>query len=360
MRMFFKRTVICTFIVLIFVSSFSVYATTLKFTDLNEDNEYLVEAVELLSEIGVVKGTSDSTFGTDALVTREQMAAFVYRFMKSGRSSEGGINTTPFTDLDDPTYFNMISWANASGIIKGTSPTTFNPKGSITLQDAYTMLVRALVRTFDYETEKELVYPDGYIEFAEREGIMLNKGIDSSINYRDALTRGDIAIILYNAFFADFSKLEKNKNENDEEKVIVEQTCVIGQQYISSNGYGVTIVQADVKQVKGVKTLVFEYTIENLTEDKFLYEKTFIFGFTDGTCSHQGGIYLDGMYPGEKLTKKVNLILNDKDVSLIMFDDAIEKETDSEGFGSINDTLSILSGKIPQSYFETHLVWYLE
>lgn len=140
-------------------------------------------------------------------------------------------------------------------------------------------------------------------------------------------------------------------SENTEENT-KQESCIVGKQYESANGYGVTIVQADVKSVKGVKTLVFKYTLENLTDDQFLSEKTFIFGFTDGTCSNQGGIYLDGMYPGEKLTKTFNLILEDKELSLIMFDDAAEESP----FG----VLSILSGKIPQEYFKTHLVWHFE
>lgn len=154
---------------------------------------------------------------------------------------------------------------------------------------------------------------------------------------------------------------EKNNIATEEtDEVETEIACVVGKQYKSANGYGVTVVQADVKKVKGVKTLVFKYTLENLTKDQYLNEKTFIFGFTDGTCSNQGGIYLDGMYPGEKLTKTFNLILNDKELSLIMFDDALEKEKDPKDYASINDTLTLISGKIPKSYFETRLVWYFE
>ncbi|MFX5245348.1 S-layer homology domain-containing protein, partial [Acinetobacter baumannii] len=82
--------------------------------------------------LGITKGTTETKFGTDELVTRQQMAAFIYRLMKAGRSQEGGVNQTPFTDLEDSTYFYMISWANQTGVIKGVSETRFNPKGNIT------------------------------------------------------------------------------------------------------------------------------------------------------------------------------------------------------------------------------------
>ncbi len=170
------------------------------FTDVSADNEALSEAVELLSTLGVAKGTTETTFGPDELVTRQQMAAFTYRLMKAGKSSEGGVNATPFKDLEDSTFFNMISWASQTGVIKGTSATTFNPKGNITLQDAYTMLVRAL----GYEKDQTLQYPFGYIEQAEAIG--LDEDLPSSVDYTTNLTRGNIAILLANAFYADMNE----------------------------------------------------------------------------------------------------------------------------------------------------------
>ncbi len=194
----FKKFLTLVLAVMMVVSMVALNTSAAKFTDVDTSNEYLNKAVTLLSNIGVIKGTSETEFSPDELVTREQMAAFIYRLMKKGKSQEGGTNTSTFTDLEDPTFFFMVSWANSQNIIKGTSATTFDPKGSIVLQDAYTMVVRAL----GYEKEETLPYPFGYIEAAEGEDVELGEGLDSSIAYTDALTRGDVAIILYNAFFA--------------------------------------------------------------------------------------------------------------------------------------------------------------
>ncbi len=207
----FKRFLTLALAVVMLVSAFAMGTSAAKFTDVDEENEYLAKAVNLLSYLNVTKGTSETTFGTDELVTREQMAAFIYRLMKKGKSDEGGSNTSAFVDLEDPTFFFMVSWANNQGIIKGTSATTFNPKGSITLQDAYTMIVRAL----GYETEETLAYPFGYIDVAEEEGVELNEGLDSSVSYTDALTRGDVAILLYNAFFAETGVAETKTVERE-------------------------------------------------------------------------------------------------------------------------------------------------
>ena len=207
----FKRFLTLALAVVMVASTFAFGASAAQFTDVDENNEYLTKAVNLLNYVGVVKGTSDTTFGTDELVTREQMAAFIYRLMKKGQSVEGGTNSSTFTDLEDATFFFMVSWANNQGIIKGTSATTFDPKGSITLQDAYTMLIRAL----EYEKEESLPYPYGFIDKAESKGVELGKGLPSSVSYTDALTRGDVAILLYNAFFAEMGVAETRQVERE-------------------------------------------------------------------------------------------------------------------------------------------------
>ncbi len=190
-----KRFLTLTLALVMLVSTLVAGAADAKFTDVDEENEYLAKAVELLRQRNITKGTSETTFGTDELVTREQMAAFMYRLMRNGEVTEDGVNTTAFTDLEDPTFFFAISWANAQGIIRGTSDTTFNPKGNIILQDAYTMIVRAL--GYDDGT---IAYPFGYIDIAENIG--LHEGLDElytlMLRYTEPLTRGEVAIILYN------------------------------------------------------------------------------------------------------------------------------------------------------------------
>lgn len=187
----------------------SASAATTKFTDVNAKDEYLTKAVSMLSYLGVAKGTTDTTFGTNQNVTRQQMAAFIYRLMKSGKSLEGGDNTTSFTDLEDDTYYAYISWANSTGVIKGRSDTEFDPEGPITLQDAYTMMIRAM----GYEKDTELAYPHGYIDLAESTDVELDEGLPSSVSYEKSLTRGNVAVILYNAFFGKTGYVETEKKE---------------------------------------------------------------------------------------------------------------------------------------------------
>ncbi len=155
------------------------------------------EQIEILSDIGVVVGTSESEFSPNAKVTREQMALLLFRLM-IGKDTAGTLNTTAFTDLYDPTYSGAISWANASGYIIGTSASTFSPTAGISLQDAMTMLVRALGHS---SIQMNGGYPWTYIDSAVKLG--LDDGIED-LSYTKELTRAEVAAILYNALTAEY------------------------------------------------------------------------------------------------------------------------------------------------------------
>ncbi|MBQ2767118.1 MAG: S-layer homology domain-containing protein [Clostridia bacterium] len=167
-----------------------------RFDDVANDNQY-AEQIDLLSEIGIILGTSENEFSPDVNVSREQMALLLYRMML-GDNNAGNINTSPFTDLYDPTYHGAISWAAANEYILGTTPTQFAPREGILFQDAITMLVRLL----GHETDKmNKGYPWTYIEAGVKLG--LTDGLES-LSYNQVMTRGQIAGLLYNALTADY------------------------------------------------------------------------------------------------------------------------------------------------------------
>ena len=155
------------------------------------------DEIDILSDIGVIVGTSENEFSPDENVTREQMALLLFRLMLN-KADGGRVNTSPFTDLYDDTYSGAISWANASGYILGTSDTTFEPMEGITLQDAMTMLVRALGQSSESMNKG---YPWTYIDAAIKLG--LDRGLEN-LSYTETLTRGETAIILYNALTAEY------------------------------------------------------------------------------------------------------------------------------------------------------------
>ena len=177
-----------------------------NYDDVTSDNAAQTE-ISILSDIGVIKGTSENEFSPLDDVTREQMATLLFRLML-GRDDAGRVNTTKFTDLYEPYYNGAISWANAAGYIIGTSSTTFNPKGGIKKQDAMTMLVRAL----GHETSTmQAGYPWTYINAGIKLG--LDRGLED-VKYEEILTREETAVILYNALTSEYLVSRSTANGN--------------------------------------------------------------------------------------------------------------------------------------------------
>ena len=96
------------------------------FTDVAE-NAWYADAVIWAYENGVTTGSSATTFSPDALVTREQVAVFLYRYMKDYKGAEmaAGADVSEFPDADKISpyagFAEAIAWANGAGIITGKS-----------------------------------------------------------------------------------------------------------------------------------------------------------------------------------------------------------------------------------------------
>ncbi|MEE0968945.1 MAG: S-layer homology domain-containing protein [Clostridia bacterium] len=175
----------------------AAFTTSAKdFSDVSPDNAFAAQ-IDMLSDIGVIKGTTDKEFSPDEKVSREQMALLLYRLM-TGKDNSGRVNTSPFTDLYEPSYNGAISWASANGFILGTTASTFEPLGGITLQDAIAMITRALGQTND---KTNAGYPWSYIDIGNRLG--LTEGLEN-IPYEQTLTRAETAALLHNAITADY------------------------------------------------------------------------------------------------------------------------------------------------------------
>lgn len=191
------RKILSAGLALLMIMSTLVFSVSAKsFEDVPSDYKY-AEQINIISDIGVTKGTSDTEYSPNAPVTREQMALLLYRLMV-GNENSGRVNTTPFTDLKNDTYFGAISWAYANGFILGTSETTFEPLSGITMRDAMAMLVRIL----GHETDGMVKgYPWTYIDAA----VKLDLDVDlEKVSYEKELTRGETAAILYNALTAEY------------------------------------------------------------------------------------------------------------------------------------------------------------
>jgi len=166
-----------------------------------EGESAYASAVEFLHSYGIYKGESADDLAEEEDIERYQMALFVARistgWVDDDKWEDGPDDRSGFTDINDgeeaSKYLGAISYASQKGIIEGYGNGEFGPYDGITYQDALTMAVR----TLGYQG---LDWPWGYIEKAVELG--LTKNI-TDVAYTDILTRGEVAMVIYNALFAE-------------------------------------------------------------------------------------------------------------------------------------------------------------
>ena len=114
------------------------------FSDVAADSWY-GQAVYWARENGIVKGVSDTAFGPDQALTREQMAAMLHRYAQYKQADlSASADLSGYTDAGQIANYAQaaMAWTNGTGLITGTSDTTLSPKGTATRAQVATILLR--------------------------------------------------------------------------------------------------------------------------------------------------------------------------------------------------------------------------
>ena len=119
----------------------------MDFDDVSQD-AYYTEAVRWAASEGIAGGYGNGLFGSDDPITREQMAAILYRFaqhMGYDVSIGKDTNILSYTDALDVSGYAVaaLQWACGAGIIRGTGDgSTLTPQGGATRAQAAVILTR--------------------------------------------------------------------------------------------------------------------------------------------------------------------------------------------------------------------------
>lgn len=116
------------------------------FSDVKPD-QYFAEAVDWAFENGIVNGMSDRQFAPNELVTRQQTAAILFRYVTQlGKDNSLRAAFSGFTDANrvDDYARNAMAWCVGNGIINGVSATRLDPRGYATRAQSLVMLYRVV------------------------------------------------------------------------------------------------------------------------------------------------------------------------------------------------------------------------
>ena len=101
--------------------------------------DWFYNDVKYVYEKGMMAGTAADVFAPNATTTRAMIVTILYRL----EGSPAVTGTSPFVDVPaGQWYTDAVNWAAANQIVKGTSATTFAPNDSITREQMAAILYR--------------------------------------------------------------------------------------------------------------------------------------------------------------------------------------------------------------------------
>ena len=129
------------------MSLVTVSAGAKDFTDSDElSGEQYEEAVNVMSEMGIIDGYSDGDFRPQGTLTRGAAAKIIACMMLGKTTAEAlGTSAAPFKDVPvGSTFAGYIAYCVESGLIDGYADGTFRPQGTLTGFAFLKMLLTAL------------------------------------------------------------------------------------------------------------------------------------------------------------------------------------------------------------------------
>ena len=116
------------------------------FTDVKE-GQFYTEAILWAASQGIVEGYGNGTFKPEAAITREQLAAILYRYDGEQAVAENVLAAFPDVKKVSPYAVEAMNWAVANDLIKGiggSASATLSPMASATRAQFATILMRYL------------------------------------------------------------------------------------------------------------------------------------------------------------------------------------------------------------------------
>lgn len=175
--------------------------TGLPFIDVKE-SDWFYEAVQFAFESGMMNGTGGSSFQPNAMLSRSMIATILWRL----EGSPDG-NPVRFTDVSDGQWYTEgVNWAAANDLVNGYGNSTFGPKDDITREQMAAILYRyAQFKGYDCTVQGDLSrFADGgqtsdwardAVVWAVDKGLLTGKG-GGLLDPKGTATRVEVATIL--------------------------------------------------------------------------------------------------------------------------------------------------------------------
>ncbi len=177
-----------------------------KFTDAPAATNWAHEGIDFAVSRGLLSGTTDTTFEPAKPMQRAMLVAVLWRL--DGRPEPTGKNT--FTDVKAGSYYEKaVIWASTNAIVAGVGQNRFNPTGNVTREQIAAFFFRyARFKDYDVYTHNDIsTFPDAdkvsayakeSLSWATAEGLISGMATSTNVilNPKGNATRAQVAAIM--------------------------------------------------------------------------------------------------------------------------------------------------------------------
>lgn len=174
----------------------------LPFTDVST-SDWFYSDVMFVYENGLFSGTDSRSFSPNASMTRAMLVTVLYRL----EGEPAGTGSSSFSDVSSGSYYEKaVAWAAANGIVTGTGSTSFSPDAKVTREQLAAILYRyAQYKKLDTDAGAKLDsfsdagnvsgYASEALSWAVSEGLI--NGASGRLMPKGDATRAQVAAILH-------------------------------------------------------------------------------------------------------------------------------------------------------------------
>ena len=174
----------------------------LPFTDVST-SDWFYSDVMFVYENGLFSGTDSRSFSPNASMTRAMLVTVLYRL----EGEPAGTGSSSFSDVYSGSYYEKaVAWAAANGIVTGTGSTSFSPDAKVTREQLAAILYRyAQYKKLDTDAGAKLDsfsdagnvsgYASEALSWAVSEGLI--NGASGRLMPKGDATRAQVAAILH-------------------------------------------------------------------------------------------------------------------------------------------------------------------
>ncbi len=185
-------------------------ANVTDFSDVRPSDWYH-DAVNYVCENGLMNGTSDTVFSPNATTSRGMIVTILYRLAGSPDLPESNWGC-PYADVDAAAYYSApVYWARMNNLVTGYSDTQFGPDDAITREQLTAVLYRYAGnlgldtdtgfipdKYYDFSDYQSVSrYATNAMSWCVNKGIV--SGSDGKLNPQGTATRAEVATMLMNA-----------------------------------------------------------------------------------------------------------------------------------------------------------------